>query len=45
LYGTGDPLTRASSPLASYDGAIWTYLSGRDGLNSVRQRRMLQATY
>gem|GEM_PF-3757004 len=31
LYGIGD------SPLASYDGATWTYLSGRDGLNSVRQ--------
>ncbi len=30
LYGLGD------SPLASYDGA-WRYLSGRDGLNSVRQ--------
>ncbi len=31
VYGQGD------SPLASYDGAGWTYLSGRDGLNSVRQ--------
>ncbi len=31
LYGPGD------SPLASYDGEDWTYLSGRDGLNSVRQ--------
>ncbi len=31
LYGQGD------SPLASYDGTTWTYLSGRDGLNSVRQ--------
>ncbi len=31
LYGLGD------SPLAGYDGAAWTYLSGRDGLNSVRQ--------
>jgi RHS repeat-associated protein len=31
LYGQGD------SPLASYDGTAWTYLSGRDGLNSVRQ--------
>ena len=30
LYGLGD------SPLASYTGT-WTYLSGRDGLNSVRQ--------
>ena len=30
LYGLGD------SPLASYTGT-WTHLSGRDGLNSVRQ--------
>ena len=31
LYGLGD------SPLASDDGSAWTYLSGRDALNSVRQ--------
>jgi RHS repeat-associated protein len=31
LYALGD------SPIASYDGADWTYLSGRDGLGSVRQ--------
>jgi RHS repeat-associated protein len=31
VYGTGD------SPLASYGVEGWTYLSGRDGLNSVRQ--------
>jgi RHS repeat-associated protein len=31
VYGMGD------SPLASHDGTAWTYLSGRDGLNSVRQ--------
>jgi len=31
VYGQGD------SPLAGYDGATWTYLSGRDGINSVRQ--------
>ena len=31
VYGLGD------SPLASDDGAAWTYLSGRDALNSVRQ--------
>jgi RHS repeat-associated protein len=36
VYGQGD------SPLASHDGTLsgvegWTYLSGRDGLNSVRQ--------
>jgi RHS repeat-associated protein len=31
VYGLGD------SPLAVYSGTTWTYLSGRDGLNSVRQ--------
>jgi RHS repeat-associated protein len=31
IYDLGD------SPLAGYDGTTWTYLSGRDGLNSVRQ--------
>jgi RHS repeat-associated protein len=31
LYGLGD------SPLAGEAGGSWTYLSGRDGLNSVRQ--------
>ncbi len=31
VYGQGD------SPLAGYDGTAWTYLSGRDGINSVRQ--------
>jgi RHS repeat-associated protein len=31
VYGQGD------SPLARYDGTTWMYLSGRDGLNSVRQ--------
>jgi RHS repeat-associated protein len=31
LYGQGD------SPMAVYSGTTWTYLSGRDGLNSVRQ--------
>ena len=31
LYGLGD------SPMAVYTGTAWTYLSGRDGLNSVRQ--------
>jgi RHS repeat-associated protein len=36
IYGQGD------SPLAGYDGTLsgverWTYFSGRDGLNSVRQ--------
>jgi RHS repeat-associated protein len=36
VYGQGD------SPLASYDDTLsgvegWTYLSGRDGINSVRQ--------
>jgi hypothetical protein len=31
VYGLGD------SPLAQYANGKWTYLSGRDGLNSVRQ--------
>jgi RHS repeat-associated protein len=31
LYGQGD------SPMAVYSGTAWTYLSGQDGLNSVRQ--------
>ncbi len=31
VYGQGDSL------LAGYDGTAWTYLSGRDGINSVRQ--------
>jgi hypothetical protein len=31
LYGLGD------SPLAVHNGVAWTYLSGRDAFNSVRQ--------